>query len=421
MLLGCIADDSTGASDLANTLAKSGMRTVQYIGLPADDAGDCDAAVIALKTRSIPAAEAVAQSLASLERLIALGCRQFVFKVCSTFDSTPDGNIGPVADALCKRLGADVVPVCPAFPDTGRTVYQGHLFVGDRLLSQSGMENHPLNPMTDPDIRRWLARQSRQTVGHLPYSIVQGGAIEIQEGLRQAAADGFRLVICDAVRNADLAELGKACADLPLLVGGSGVGLGLPANFARAGLLGTAAPDFSGVEGPGCVLAGSCSSATRAQIAAYAKNHPSFCIEVGRALGDAAILDEVVAFVRAHQDADPLVYSSAETEAVRMAQQRFGAERVAQTLEHLFGAAAAELVQNGVRRLVVAGGETSGAVVTALGIRRMAIGPEIDPGVPALRVEGPPALTLALKSGNFGGLDFFAKALSKLGARDVAG
>ncbi|MBA3520808.1 MAG: four-carbon acid sugar kinase family protein [Rhizobiales bacterium] len=421
MLLGCIADDSTGASDLANTLAKGGMQTVQFIGIPGDDAVDCDAAVIALKTRSIPALEAVEQSLAALERLIALGCRQFIFKVCSTFDSTPEGNIGPVADALAERLVAGAVPVCPAFPDTGRTVYQGHLFVRGRLLSESGMENHPLNPMTDPDIRRWLARQSRNSVGHLPLPVVQNGAGAIQKHLGQAAADGFRLVICDAVRNADLMHLGEACADLPLLVGGSGIGLGLPANFAKAGLLQTAAPAFAGVDGPGCVLAGSCSSATLAQIAEYAKSHPSFCIEVGRALEDADLLDELVAFVHSRQDAEPLVYSSAEPETVRTSQRRFGADRVARTLERLFGAAAAALVRDGIRRLVVAGGETSGAVVSALRIRRLAIGPEIDPGVPALKVDGPPALALALKSGNFGGPDFFAKALASLGSRDVAG
>ena len=422
MLLGCIADDSTGASDLANTLAKAGMRTVQFIGVPGEnEAGDCDAGVIALKTRSIPREDAVEQSLLALDRLLELGCGQIVFKICSTFDSTPEGNIGPVADALAERLGASGVPVCPAFPDTGRTVYQGHLFVRDRLLSESGMERHPLNPMTDPDIRRWLQLQSRNNVGLLPLQTVRAGPEAIRAGLAAAERDGHRLVICDAAENADLVALGEAGADRPLLVGGSGIALGLPQNFIRAGLIDRAVTAFAGVDGPGCVLAGSCSTATLAQIAEYRKAHPSLGIEVERALSRNDYLGEVLAFVEANLEAEPLVYSSAGADQIRASQQRCGAERVAHTLENLFGAAAAALTRNGVRRLVVAGGETSGAVVGALGVRRLQIGPEIDPGVPALKVEGPQPLALALKSGNFGGPDFFAKALARLGSQNAGG
>jgi uncharacterized protein YgbK (DUF1537 family) len=421
MLLGCIADDSTGASDLANTLARGGMRTVQFIGPPdVEDAADCDAAVVALKTRSIAPAEAVAQSLAALERLLALDCRQIVFKICSTFDSTPQGNIGPVGEALAQALGATVAPVCPAFPGAGRTVYQGHLFVGDRLLSESGMQNHPLNPMTDPDIRRWLARQARAPVGHVALPTVRKGAAAIGEQLGQESRTGARLVICDAVSDSDLVAIGEAAAALPLLVGGSGIALGLPANFARAGLLQASEPAFAGVAGPACVLAGSCSRATLGQIAEYSAKHPHLALDVKRAVEDPTYSDSVLAFARDHMGAAPLIYSSADPDTVRQWQDGLGAERVAHALEALFGAVAAALVRDGLRRLVVAGGETSGAVVAALGIRRMAIGPEIAPGVPALTVEGGPPLALALKSGNFGGPDFFAKALAVLGGTDAA-
>jgi uncharacterized protein YgbK (DUF1537 family) len=420
VLLGCIADDSTGASDLANTLAKGGMRTVQFIGTPGpDEAVDCDAGVVALKTRSIAPDEAVAQSLQALERLLALGCRQIVFKICSTFDSTPQGNIGPVAEALADRLGAAAVPVCPAFPGAGRTVYQGHLFVGDRLLSESGMEKHPLNPMTDSDIRRWLALQATGPVGHAPLAAARAGAEAIRHALDTAAAAGRRLVVCDAASDEDLVVLGEAAADLPLLVGGSGIALGLPNNFARAGQLQSAQAAFSGVAGPGCVLAGSCSTATLGQIAHYAQDHPSLAVDVTRAVEDPGYGATLLAFVRDNLAAEPLVHSSAAPGVVREWQARFGAEPVAHALEQLFGNLAAQLVAAGARRLVIAGGETSGAVVAALGVKRLAIGPEIDPGVPALKVEGQPPIALALKSGNFGGRDFFAKALAVLGpARD---
>jgi len=411
MLLGCIADDSTGASDLANTLAKGGMRTLQFIGIPEDGDADCDAAVVALKSRSIPAEDAVRQSLAALERLLGFGARQIVFKICSTFDSTPAGNIGPVAEALAEALGAAVVPVCPAFPATGRTVYQGHLFVGDRLLSASGMERHPLNPMTDPDIRRWLALQTAGPVGHVPLLVVRDGPPAIRRALE---GSGARLVICDAVADADLVAIGEAAAELPLLVGGSGIALGLPGNFARAGRLRPALDAFSGVEGPGCVLAGSCSGATLAQIATYRDGHPSLAVDVRRAVEEPGYADELVAFALANLDSEPLIHSSADAESVREWQERLGGERVAHSLEALFGAVAATLVARGARRLVVAGGETSGAVVAALGIKRLAIGPEIDPGVPALRADEPVPVALALKSGNFGSRDFFAKALARL-------
>ncbi|MEM6619283.1 MAG: 3-oxo-tetronate kinase, partial [Pseudomonadota bacterium] len=272
MKLGCIGDDFTGSSDLANTLAKAGMRTVQYVGIPDTPAeADVDAGVVALKSRSIPAAEAVAQSLAALAWLRAQGCRQFFFKYCSTFDSTPDGNIGPVADALAEALEADPVIFCPAFPGTGRSVYQGHLFVGDRLLSESGMETHPLTPMTDPDLRRWLAQQSRHPVGHVPAQTVFAGPDAIAQALREEQTAGRRHVVVDATRDADLVDIGRAAAAMPLVTGGSGVALGLPDNFGCK----PGAPPWAAQTGPAIILSGSCSTATRGQVAHHQALYPT--------------------------------------------------------------------------------------------------------------------------------------------------
>src|SRR3954469_10943097 len=231
MLLGVIADDFTGASDIANTLAKGGLATVQFLGLPTKPAPEtCEAGVVALKSRSIAAADAVALSIEAFEWLRAQGCRQFVFKYCSTFDSTPEGNIGPVGEALAQALGARGVPACPAFPTAGRTVYQGHLFVGDRLLSESGMENHPLNPMTDPDLRRWLSRQCREPVGLVAWGSVRQGGAAVRKALDAAAGRGERLAIVDAVSDEDLIAIGEACAEAPLVTGGSRLPPGLAAD-----------------------------------------------------------------------------------------------------------------------------------------------------------------------------------------------
>jgi uncharacterized protein YgbK (DUF1537 family) len=268
MLLGVIADDFTGASDIANTLAKGlpgqgGLRTAQFLGIPKAPAQkSVEAGVISLKSRSIPADEAVAQSLAALDWLMAQGCRQIVFKYCSTFDSTPEGNIGPVGEALARHLGVQGVVACPAFPTVGRTIYQGHLFVHDRLLNESGLQNHPLNPMTDPDVRRWLAQQSENSVGLVPWSVVRLGADAIQNALRQAAEGREMLVIVDAITDEDLVAIGSACRDAKLITGGSGIALGLPANFIAEGSVAGGPQGSAGVSGPEAILVGSCSGAT---------------------------------------------------------------------------------------------------------------------------------------------------------------
>ncbi|MEM6677655.1 MAG: 3-oxo-tetronate kinase [Pseudomonadota bacterium] len=416
MHLGCIGDDFTGSSDLANTLAKGGMATVQYSGVPSAPAAEgVEAGVVALKSRTIPVADAVAQSLAALDWLRAQGCSQIFFKICSTFDSTPEGNIGPVADALLDALDIETPAiVCPAFPATGRTVFHGHLFVGDRLLSASGMENHPLTPMTDPDIRRWLSHQTRHPVGHLPAATVWEGAEAVAAALAAEGAAGRRLVVADAIRDEDLVILGRAAGTTGLLVGGSGLGLGLPANF-RAGAPATA-PAWQGIEGPVALLSGSCSRATNGQVAHHAARHPALAVEADEVVAGRITAEEVTSFMLAHPNDLPLAYSSADPARVAAAQEAHGRETVAEAIEGLFADTARRLAAAGVTRIVTAGGETSGAVVEALDLTALEIGPEIDPGVPALRATGRP-LTLALKSGNFGAVDFFEKAAAVLAGR----
>ena len=407
MRLGCIGDDFTGSSDLGNTLSQAGMRTVQYVGVPTGPAGDdVEAGIVALKSRSIPVAEAVAQSLAALDWLRAQGAVQILFKYCSTFDSTPDGNIGPVAVALADALGARRVLVCPAFPGAGRTVYQGHLFVNDRLLSESGLENHPLTPMTDPDIRRWLARQVREPIGHLPLADLRGG--RGAERLARLDAEGVRLIVADAVNDADLMTLGALAADLPLITGGSGIARGLPRNFSCSGVPG----GWRGQAGPAAVLSGSCSAATRAQIDAHAVANPVYDLTPEAVMTGTADAGAIADWAMA-QKGLPLIRSSADPAEVRAAQAQFGAAALAARLEGTFADIARRLVAAGVTRLIVAGGETSGAVTEGLGTDTLEIGPEIAPGVPAIRARE--KLVLALKSGNFGRPDFFARAARVLG------
>ena len=404
MRLGCIGDDFTGSSDLANTLAKGGMRVVQYCGIPDHPASDgVDAGVIALKTRSVPVRDAVDQALAALDWLRAQGCGQILFKYCSTFDSTPQGNIGPVADALAQALGAHKVIVCPAFPGAGRSVYQGHLFVADKLLSECGMQNHPLTPMTDPDIRRWLAPQTRHSVGHVAAADVFAGPERIAAALAEQDAAGHRLIVVDAIRDADLMAIGQAAHGLPLITGGSGVALGLPANFGCT----PAQVAWQGQAGPAAILSGSCSDATRAQVTWHAARHPAREVSAVDVITGRLDADEVAEWLL-QQPGVPLAYTSADPAVVARVQAQHGRDRAALAIEGFFAQVARQLVAGGVTRLVTAGGETSGAVVEGLDLSALTIGPEIDPGVPLLRAR--PDLVVALKSGNFGSVDFFEKA-----------
>jgi uncharacterized protein YgbK (DUF1537 family) len=430
--LGCIADDFTGATDLANNLVRAGMRVVQLNGVPAADAppvdSNVDAVVVALKSRTIAPAEAVAQSIAACRFLKAGGAGQIYFKVCSTFDSTPRGNIGPVLEALMDELDCRFTIATPAFPDNGRTVFKGHLFVGDVLLSESGMRNHPLTPMTDANLVRVLQAQLATTpgngatprrVGLVDHRTVGASSEAVRERFAALQRDGVSIAIADAVANDDLIRLGAAVAELPLVCAGSGLAIGLPANF---GISATgASASLPPVGGFRAIVSGSCSEATNRQVARF--------LEAGGAArqvdpltlddSDDALVESIGAWARTQWQRAPakavLVYSTAAPDAVAAAQARGGGPDVGARLERILAAVARRLVEAGARRLVVAGGETSGACVQALGISRLLIGAQIDPGVPwchAAPALAPDGLQLALKSGNFGGADFFDRAFA---------
>lgn len=415
MLLGCIGDDFTGSSDLGNTLTKAGMRVTQYVSVPdVPAAPEVEAGIVALKSRSIPVAEAVKLSLEALDWLRAQGCTQFLFKYCSTFDSTAVGNIGPVAESLADALRARQVLVCPAFPATGRSIYQGHLFVADKLLNESGMQNHPLTPMTDPDIRRWLGHQIKGSVGHIPTQVVTQGATAIRTHMLSQDAAGHRLLVADAITETDLIALGQAAADLPLITGGSGIAMGLPGNFRAKGLLASHENMWFGQGGRAAILSGSCSNTTRGQVAEHAKTNPAREVTADQVMSG-SVTAQMLADWALAQEGLPSIYTSADPDVVADAQTRFGKDAVATRIEALFANLARALVAGGVTRLISAGGETSGAVVEGLALTALEIGPEIDPGVPMIRAAG--NLVLALKSGNFGGPDFFARAAAMMEGR----
>lgn len=421
MLLGCIADDFTGATDLANNLVRAGMRTVQTIGVP--DASlkfDADAVVVALKSRTIAPADAVAQSLAALAWLREAGCRQFYFKYCSTFDSTERGNIGPVTDALMDALGTDFTIACPAFPAAGRTIFRGHLFVGDLLLSDSGMRDHPLTPMTDANLVRVLQRQSAKKVGLLRYDTLAQGVEASRTAIAKLRADGVGIAIVDATSNADLMTMGEAFAELPLVTAGSGVAIGLPQNFRRAGLLPAEpmAPALPKIAGPAVVLSGSCSQATLAQVAAWRGSRPAYQVDAMRVARGEPVAAEAAAFAREAQarGETALIYASASPDEVRAVQQQLGRDEAGAMIERTLAEVARAMRAAGTRRFVVAGGETSGAVVQALDVKALRIGPQIDPGVPWTETVEREPVALTLKSGNFGAVDFFAKSLALLDA-----
>lgn len=418
MLLGCIADDFTGATDLANTLVKSGMNTVQSIGVPDADLSleGIDALVIALKSRTIPAAQAIEQSLDALKYLRSVGTQQFFFKYCSTFDSTEEGNIGPVADALLDALGEDFTIACPAFPATGRSIYKGYLFVGDGLLSESGMENHPLTPMTDPNLVRVLSRQTSHGVGLVEYKTVLEGAPSVAKAFHDLSSAGTRYAIVDALSDSDLNVIGEALSDIKLITGGSGVAIGLAENFRSSGALAlSSSPSLPKVSGRSAVIAGSCSKMTRAQVAHTREMWPSFNVDPVAIANGEDVAASALSWVSEQGVENPiLIYSSADPEVIADIQSKFGRDAAGEMVESVMGEVASGLVQTGVRKLVVAGGETSGAVVQALNVKALRIGPEIDPGVPWTETVGGEELALALKSGNFGAKDFFQKSLGML-------
>ncbi len=427
MKLACIADDFTGATDVANNLVRAGMRVVQTIGLPRDRSPiDADAVVVALKSRTTPAADAVAESVAACEWLRALSPEappQIYFKYCSTFDSTAQGNIGPVTEALMAATGAPFTVATPAFPDNGRSVFKGHLFVGDALLSDSSMRDHPLTPMTDANLVRVLQAQcATQKVGLVEHRVVSAGAAAVRERFAQLQQQGVGIAILDAVDNDALITLGQACADLPLVTAGSGLAIGLPGQWGFAA--NREAGRLPAAHGKRAILAGSCSSATQRQIADYQQQGgAAYALDplriaqgedvAGAALQWAAGLLE--------QDRSVLIYSTADAATVKAIQARLGTHEAGAMVERTLATIARGLMDLQVRQLIVAGGETSGACVQALGIERLLIGPQIDPGVPWCHarsdaIGADEGLHLTLKSGNFGADDFFTKAFQALQA-----
>ncbi len=427
ILLGCIADDFTGATDLANNLVRAGMRVVQTMGVPTGPlAAEADAVVVALKSRTIAAAEAVAQSLTALRWLQRSGAQQIYFKICSTFDSTAQGNIGPVTEALMDALGAGFCIATPAFPDNGRTVFKGHLFVGDVLLSDSGMRDHPLTPMTDANLVRVLQAQSSRHVGLLDHRTVAAGAQALRERMQALQAQGTTLAIADAVSNEDLMRLGLALAGAPLVTAGSGVAIGLPQNFGISPAAGASL--LPAARGKSAVVSGSCSQATNRQVAAFVHNGgAALAVDALQAASGADVAAHALQWaahqLELHPTSPLLVYSTTEPAAVKAVQQQLGVDQAGALVEATLAAIAQGLVQQlGVQQLVVAGGETSGACVQALGVTQLQIGPQIDPGVPwchAMPVgagagKSAGGLHLALKSGNFGSDDFFSKAFKQL-------
>lgn len=413
--LGCIADDFTGATDLAGLLARSGAEVSLRIGVPqAPPTFAAAFEVIALKCRTAPVDEAVAECRAALDWLRRAGAERFFWKYCSTFDSTPTGNIGPVAEALMADLGCAQTIYCPAFPENGRTIFMGNLFVGRQPLAESPMKDHPLTPMHDSNLMRLLQPQVKGTVGLVDRLTVAQGAEALRAELARLATSGTAHVIVDAVANADLAEIAEACRDMTLITGGSAVAMPLPDVYRAMGVL---AASSGGLKVPALpraavVLSGSCSAMTNAQVAHYiAKGAPSLRLDplelahsgVGPALNWLAEQD---------MDRAPLIYATAEPETVRMAQERLGRAQAGEIVEKALAACATAARDAGARRIVVAGGETSGAVTTALGVDRLHIGREIAPGVPWTYCEsGGHPMALALKSGNFGAPSFFSDAI----------
>jgi uncharacterized protein YgbK (DUF1537 family) len=391
---------------------------VQTIGVPtAPLAADVDAVVVALKSRTIPAAEAIAQSLAALNWMQAQGAQQIYFKYCSTFDSTPEGNIGPVTEALMDALGTDFTIATPAFPDNGRTVFKGYLFVGNVLLNESGMQNHPLTPMTDANLVRVMQAQTKRKVGLIDHKTVALGATAIRERIAAMRAEGVGVAVVDATSNDDLHLLGSALKGMPLVTAGSGVAIGLPANFGLKPSL--QASQLHGARGLQAVVSGSCSLATNAQVAHFkSTGRPAMALNPAalmRGQSD-AVVQQVLAWAAPLLKEGPvLVYSTAEPEAVKAVQAQLGVAEAGALVEHALAAVARGLVGLGVKQLVVAGGETSGACVQALGIAQLQIGPQIDPGVPWCHAPSENGgVHITLKSGNFGTEDFFSKAFTVL-------
>ncbi|MFS1467867.1 3-oxo-tetronate kinase [Vibrio lentus] len=415
MLLGVIADDFTGATDIAGFLVENGMRTIQLNGIPTGDFdAAADAVVISLKSRSCPVDEAITDSVTALKWLQSQGCQQFYFKYCSTFDSTAEGNIGPVTDALLAELGESFTMVCPALPVNGRTVYNGHLFVFGELLSDSGMRNHPVTPMTDSSVVRMMDAQSEGVSGLVNFQTIEQGSDSVTARFEELKSQGNRYAVVDAFNSEHLVTLGQAAKSLKLITGGSGLAAGIAKNWTEH-LVDQSDAKLAGspVKAPTVVFSGSCSVMTNQQVAAYKQLAPHFAIDVKACLSNGQYANEVFDWVMTNSQGDfaPLVYATADAAELKSIQEEYGAQASSHAVEQFFSQLAIKLQQHGVKNFIVAGGETSGVVTQSLAVKGFHIGPQIAPGVPWVKsVEG--ELSLALKSGNFGDESFFAKAQS---------
>ncbi|ADZ93019.1 3-oxo-tetronate kinase [Marinomonas mediterranea] len=418
VLLGCIADDFTGATDLASFLVKSGMRTVQLIGVPDSpiDLTEADAVVIALKSRTLPADQAIQQSVAALEWLKQYHCEQYYFKYCSTFDSTERGNIGPVTDALLNNLGESFTVICPSLPVNGRTVYKGHLFVNDSLLSESGMQHHPLTPMKDANLIRVMSSQAEGTVGLVPFDTISKGTQAIEQAYERLA-ETHRYAVVDTLSNDDLYAIGKASANLKLLTGGSGLSVGLAKNFEDKGLfkIRDNSAELSKVAGDAIVLSGSCSVMTQKQVACFKQSNQSKKISPLDIASGKTTLEDYLAWFDENRNTGTLMFYATDTpENIKRIQSVLGVEKASQIVEEFMAGLVTALDQRGVTKFVIAGGETSGAVIKALNPSMLKIGASIAPGVPLAEISGEFAKLVALKSGNFGNEEFFKKAVEMM-------
>ena len=424
MILGIIGDDFTGSSDIANNLKKSGMQVSMYAGVPPlnkkASLTNADAAVIALKIRTIPISEAVSESLKALEWLKNAGCSQFIFKYCSTFDSTKEGNIGPVTDAIMEELNVDFTIACPSFPDAGRTVFCGHMFVNGKPLNESGMEKHPLTPMKDHNLIRWLDFQTKHNVGLIDYETINCGVKSVTNKVNILKNEGYKYAIVDTINNDNFDVICNGVKDLQFLTGGSGIALGLPKIYKKEGLLSDEEFQIPENSTNAIILSGSCSSATLNQIEVYKKENPSYFISADEVMNNENLIEDVIKWIKNNETLSPLIYSSADPKIVKKKQTRYGQEILANKIESFFEKLSNKLLNHTFGIFISAGGETSGAVVNGLGLQEFKIGQEISHGVPALwspnsNCNKPVSVTL--KSGNFGQIDFFKRALQILRAK----
>ncbi|WP_225608141.1 3-oxo-tetronate kinase [Pantoea sp. PNT03] len=419
MRLGVIADDFTGATDIASFLVQNGLPTIQFNGVPeSHDALSAQAIVISLKSRSCPAQQAIDQSLAALQWLQQQGCDRFYFKYCSTFDSTEQGNIGPVTDALLAALGETQTVISPSLPVNGRTVYQGYLFVADQLLSESGMRHHPVTPMTDSNLVRLMTRQAKGQAAVINAAQLDQGADAVRAQLDTLKAQGINYVVLDALHEQHLLTQGEALKETRLVTGGSGLAIGIARAWATQQQNSDAEHAGRPQGDRAVVISGSCSQMTNRQVQAYRQQAPSHEVLVERCLDNAkSYAQELCDWVEANHQSElaPLLFATADAQQLQAIQQQYGAARSSEAVEQLFAAVTRELKTRGWQRFIVAGGETSGVVAQSLGVTAFHIGPMISPGVPWVRDIHQP-LSLALKSGNFGDEQFFARAQQEYSA-----